>query len=348
MTLAATMNATQNETDDFGLTAEEQQFANAAPGVPMPGQSQQPAQDFGQKLREQTIAVRLQRSKLGISRKLNHQQLEQAAQQFDAQTDRLTAGKKIIDRKTEKYRKCLSTINAAVAYWRDVTVPYPEDGIRLMRRDRVAAFEQHLNALKAELQDDVVNLKLAYSEIIEKSREDLGVLFNPSDYPDAEALTGLFDLQWDYPSQQPDAYLMQLNPALYEAEQRRIQARFDEAVKLAEEAFTAEFAKLVGNLADRLQFGEDGKPKVFKDSSISGMTEFFARFKELNVGSSAELEQLVNQAQQLVQGDAEALAKDLRKDVTKRQTLQQAMQELAGKIEEQLVNKPLRAVSLDE
>ena len=46
----------------------------------------------------------------------------------------------------------------------------------------------------------------------------------------------------------PD-YLQQLNPQLYEEECHRVQSRFDEAVRLAEEAFTAELAKLVSHLS---------------------------------------------------------------------------------------------------
>ena len=100
----------------------------------------------------------------------------------------------------------------------------------------------------------------------------------------------------------------QLSPELFRQEQQRVAARFDEAVRLAEEAFTAELSGLVGHLQERLSGQVDGKPKVFRDSAVSNLREFFERFRTLNVRSSDELDHLVEQAQQIVQGvDPQAL-----------------------------------------
>jgi hypothetical protein len=77
-----------------------------------------------------------------------------------------------------------------------------------------------------------------------------------------------------------------------------VQSRFDEAVRLAEEAFTAELAKLVSHLTERLSGTDDGRQKVFRDSAVENLTEFFQRFHDLNVRSSEQLDQLVSQAQQ--------------------------------------------------
>ena len=50
-------------------------------------------------------------------------------------------------------------------------------------------------------------------------------------------------------------------------------------MRLAEETFTAELAKLVSHLTERLSGQDDGKPKVFRDSMIENLTEFFGRFR---------------------------------------------------------------------
>jgi hypothetical protein len=116
------------------------------------------------------------------------------------------------------------------------------------------------------------------------------------------SLRGLFDVVWDFPSVEPPAYLQQLNPQLYDQECQRITSRFNEAVQLAETAFTEELAKLVSHLTERLSGVDDGKPKVFRDTAITNLTEFFERFKHLNIRSNEQLDQLVNQAQGIVRG----------------------------------------------
>ena len=60
-----------------------------------------------------------------------------------------------------------------------------------------------------------------------------------------------------FPAWNRRTILQQLNPQLYEQECQRVQSRFDEAVRLAEEAFTAELAKLVSP-PDRAAFGPGG------------------------------------------------------------------------------------------
>ena len=150
--------------------------------------------------------------------------------------------------------------------------------------------------------------ELVYEELKSAARSRLGRLFNPADYP--ETLVGLFRIEHDFPSVEPPDYLRQLSPELYRQEQTRVQQRFAGAVRLAEESFTAEFAKVVAHLTERLGGTEDGKPKVFRDSAVENLNEFFRRFRSLNVGSDADLERLVEEAQQIVRGVAPQALRD--------------------------------------
>jgi hypothetical protein len=155
------------------------------------------------------------------------------------------------------------------------------------------------------------------------------------------ALHGLFSVEFDYPSVEPPEYLLHLNPHLYQQERDRIAARFDEAVQLAEEAFTAEFARLVSHLTERLTAGPDGERKVFRDSAITNLTEFFHRFKSLNVRSNADLDRLVETAQQtLSQADPQSVRTDtsLRAEITTRLSTVQAA------LDEMLVDPPRRRI----
>ncbi|QOV89780.1 hypothetical protein [Humisphaera borealis] len=134
--------------------------------------------------------------------------------------------------------------------------------------------------------------------ILEHDR--LGRLYNPTDYP--PTLRGLFAVDFDFPSVDAPEYLARLNPELYAQERRRISERFDEAVRLAEEAFVGEFSKLVSHLVERLTAGPDGERKVFRDSAVNNLREFFDRFKHLNVRSNADLDRLVETASQTLSG----------------------------------------------
>jgi hypothetical protein len=148
-------------------------------------------------------------------------------------------------------------------------------------------------------------------------------------------------MAWDFPSVEPPAYLRQLSPELYQQECARIQARFDEAVELAEQAFVDELSKLVSHLAERLTGSDDGKPKIFRDSAVENLTEFFQRFKQLNVRSNEQLDQLAERAQQIVRG---VEPQKLRDDQPLRKQVAGELSAVQSVLDGLLVDRPRRSI----
>ena len=252
------------------------------------------------RLRDASAAVRLSFTWMGVRRTLTRQQKAIAADSFGAEGAFLSAGKKLLDTKHPKFKALTAIRGEAVTRWKSVTLPWPEPGIRLIRRDCIQDFDNQMHAFSGRLEEAVVELDDHFEELRSSARDRLGSLFNPSDYP--ASLEGAFSMTWDFPSVDPPGYLRQVNPELYEQECERIRAQFTEAVRLAEEAFTTELSELISHLCERLSGDRDGKPKVFRDTAVSNLTDFFDRFRSLNVGSNAELDRLVDQAHGVLRG----------------------------------------------
>jgi hypothetical protein len=320
------------------------QFLPTPPATPPPD----PAQ-LAKQLKKNMAAVRLAKSKWHLNKKLDHDQVAKAAQNFQADTRYIGASKKLINPRSEKYRACGAILNEARAYWKSVTIPFPEDGVRLIRRDRLSTFANTMNSYRAELAEAAQALQEGYDGIRAEAQQKLGDLFNEADYP--ADLTPLFSLSWEFPSVDPPNYLLEVDPsgALYEQQKALMEARFQEAIALTEAAFTKSFHEMITHLAERLKFGEqdpetgERKPLVFRDSAVENLQAFFEQFKALNVGSNPDLDALVEQAKAVV---ADKTAKDLRKDVTTRETVQMAMAEISGKLEQLMVQRPIRQMSL--
>jgi len=245
-------------------------------------------------------AARLSFTWLGVSKSLTPAQKSQAADSFGAEAKFLLAGKKLLDTSHPAFKAVTAIRGRMIAYWKAVSLPYPEPGVRLIPQQAVTEFDQHVVALRRELDDAVTILDRHYDELRSAARRRLGDLFNAGDYP--PSLIGLFAIEHDYPGIEPPDYLRQLNPELYEQECRRVQSRFDEAVQLAEQAFLDELSRLVEHITERLSGQDDGKPRVFRDSAVTNLTEFFERFRTLNVRSSEQLDELVARAQQVIGG----------------------------------------------
>jgi hypothetical protein len=220
-----------------------------------------------------------------------------------------------------------------------MSLPYPEPAIRLIRQDKIDEFNRRMTELRQDLDEAVAQLDEHYAELKTAARERLGSLFNPSDYP--ESVRGLFGVTWEYPNIEPPAYLEHLNPALYEEESQRVAARFDEAVQLAEQAFVSELTGLVAHLTERLTGQIDNKPKVFRNSSVENLIEFFRRFRQLNVRSNQELDELVSQAEQIVQG---VEPQSLRDNQVLRQTVASELAEVQNALDSLMVDRPRRNI----
>jgi len=292
-----------------------------------------------ERLRTTTAAVRLSISWLGTTKTLSVAQKNQAAQTFGAEGAFLSAGKKLLDTRHPTFRAVTTVRTRIVAYFQGVTLPYPEPGIRLIRQDDIQTFDVQLTTLKAELAEAVERLGSCYAQLKEAARDRLGTLFSEGDYP--ESLQGLFGVEYDFPSVEAPDYLRRLNPELYRQECQRVTARFDEAVELAEQAFTDELANLVSHLTERLSGNDDGKAKIFRDSAVSNLTEFFERFRSLNIGSNEQLDGLVDQVQGIVRG---VRPQQLRDQSSLRQHVATELSAVTSVLDGLLVDRPRRRI----
>jgi hypothetical protein len=220
-----------------------------------------------------------------------------------------------------------------------MTLPYPQEGVRLIRQLDVGAFEDRMREYKEQLAAAAAVLQLEYETLKNAAREKLGDLYNPTDYP--ETLEGVFDIKWEYPSVEPPNYLMTFDPNLYAQEQRRVQGRFEAAVVMAEEAFAERLQELIAHLVERLTDEPDGTKKSFRASAIENFKEFYESFQHMNVRSNAELEGLIRQANNLVSG---VDVGELRKSNELRQTLSQQMTEVKTALDSMITNAPRRRV----
>ncbi|MCA9177990.1 MAG: hypothetical protein KDB14_26180 [Planctomycetales bacterium] len=291
------------------------------------------------RLRATMCATRVSFMWLGTRKTLSTAQRSQAAESFGAEGQFLSAGKKLLDTRHPHFKAVSSVRGRARSYWTSLSLPYPEPGIRLLRQDALDVFQCQMTAFREELAEAVTQLDRHYDSLKQAARQRLGSLYCESDYP--SSLQGMFEVSWDFPGVEPPSYLQQLNPELYEQECRRVQARFDEAVQLAEQAFIDELSQLVSHLTERLGGHEDGAPKVFRDTAVGNLREFFDRFRSLNIRSNEQLDSLVSQCKQVIDP---VQPQQLRDDATLRREVATQLSGVQSLLDGLLVDRPRRRI----
>ena len=128
----------------------------------------------------------------------------------------LSAGKKLLDTRHPAIKAVTAVKNRIRSYWKKISLPFAEPGVRLIRQDSIRAFDQQMGTFRDEFQEAVRELEEHYTALRSAARQRLGRLYNAADYP--ASLEGLFAAEWDYPSVEPPSYLRQLSPEFYEQE----------------------------------------------------------------------------------------------------------------------------------
>ena len=106
-------------------------------------------------------------------------------------------------------------------------------------------------------------------------------------------------------------------------------------------AFLEEFAKLVSHLTERLLGDDDGQPKVFRDSAVENLREFFERFQRLNVRSNDQLDQLVEQAKGIL---GNTPAPSIRRFDAVRDRVARELSGVQAALDGMLVDRPRRSI----
>lgn len=295
--------------------------------------------DGADRLRNSFSAMRVSFTWLGVRKSLSSDQRQQAANQFGAEQKYISAGKKLIDTAHPAMRAVNQVRRQIVDYWKEMSLPFPESGIRLVRHDDLARLDGQLELYREQLAAAVDELQGAYDEIKQQARERLGDLYCEDDYPGT--FVGLFAVEWGFPNVEPPDYLRRLRPEIYQDECSRVRTRFTEAVRLAEQSFAEELSELVSHLSERLTGGDDGKPKVFRDSVIENLNDFFDRFARLNISSNEELEDLVQRARTVVSG---VHPQTLRDNQSLRQTVATQLSGVQSVLDGLMVDRPRRRI----
>jgi hypothetical protein len=294
---------------------------------------------IAEELRKNTVAVRVQFSRLNNSKTLKAEEKAKAAAPFHANKKRLSASKKLFDVKHPAIANAKAILGQVKDYWSCHTLPYTEDSVRLLHRGKLAQFDADMKEFA-----DKVNVAGAFmdecrAEILQQAKDELADLFDPGDYP--QVLSAEIGFEWDFPSIEPPEYLCTLAPQVYKQEQDKIQARLNEAVAMAETAFLTEFEKLVEHLHERLTPSSDGSKKIFRDSAVTNMVEFFDKFKAMNLGSNDDLEKLINEAQELMYGVTPG---ELRTIDTLKADIGTGMAKIKDKLSELVTTAPRRNI----
>jgi Protein of unknown function (DUF3150) len=290
----------------------------------------------GQDLARRTVCIKIQRSRLGNSRKVSAAQVE-----VDTDKTLLRISKRLFD--CPEY-KAISNFDGEVSrYLESVCLPF-EKGIHLCPLPLLQQVDQKLKEFSEQRPAFVDAFLSVYPVLCAQAPERHRALHDPRDFPSVDRVREAFSFSWRYVSFGVPEKLREVAPEVWDEERSKVAQLMTNAAKEAQQVLRTALSELVQHLADRLQTTDDGKPVRLHKSAATKLLDFLDTLDFRNVTNDAELKRLADEARSLVGG---VNVKDLKSTTELRDRVRSGMQQIATQLDSFLVSKG-RKIRFDE
>lgn len=271
---------------------------------------------------------------LGNHRKLDTESL------VNAKTDKslLNLTKRLLD--APELSKISALDGEIRRFIRNICLPSPfKQGTYTLPIGLFDMAEEKMQEFKAQREKYVDDLIAAYPRLIRDAAKRLDELFSEDDYPSKNELRGAFGLDWQYV--EFGAPGKGLSAEVFKREREKIAQQWQRAGEEMVKILRIETAELVSHLVEKLGGNDDGKPKIFRNTTVTNLQEFLDVFDARNIADDKELKKLVDKMKKLVKGvDPDLLRtdNDIRSDAQKKFTV------IKDQLDKMMSEKPKRAI----
>jgi len=282
--------------------------------------------------------VQMSVSKWGGVKKIDKSKLSNMVDQ--AEHDWVTATKKLVDPTS---LKPICKINNSARNWlATISLPFPITGMVFVPKDLINTVDDKLGEFKIKFNQKVQDFTLEYNGLRETAKIYLGELFNEIDDP--VDIGSKFNFSWRFIILDvPNGDSKLLAPEVYAREKEKFIQTMEEARGMAIDALREEFAQMVGRITERFTQNTNGKPKIFKNTTVDGFYDYFQTFKDRNIFHDHELTTLVNRAQAVLNGNN---VEQIRSNENLKENVRSGMADIEDAIEK-LFDRPRRKIVMD-
>jgi len=295
------------------------------------------SQDAGQDLARRTVCIKIQRSRLGNSKKVNSSQVE-----VDTDKTMIAVSKRLFT--SNEYAAIRNFDGEVTRYLESTCLPF-ERGIHLCPLPLLKEVERKMREFADQRTNLVEAFVAVYPELCQHAPGQLRALHNPLDYPPVEEVRAAFDFNWRYVSFGVPEQLREISAEIWDQEREKTANIMTEAVSEVQVVMRSAMADLVHHMSDRLKDGPDGKPGRFHQTTVSKLVEFLDSFNFRNVTDDAELKTQVERAKGLLSGVS---AKDLKTAAELRSHVRAGMDGIAAQLDTMIVQKGARKFRLED
>ena len=237
-------------------------------------------------LTDKAMLVKLSISKWS-ARKYDKKVSGEVAQQYGTDQERGRYNKVLVA--VEAVKKVGQAESAARTFHYENTLPWKDDGARILPAANFDHYSAEMRKLKGDFQAAAMEFLGNYPDLVDQARRELNGLFDPADYPDREKIQKKFSFEVEVDPLPTGA---DFRVSLQGDEVARIQADIEKRLERAQrDAMGDCFSRLydvVRKAAEKLT----DKTAIFRDSLITNIQDLVELLPRLNLTDDTRLEEL--------------------------------------------------------
>lgn len=280
--------------------------------------------------------------KLNISRLGNRRRVSSSAVEVDADKDLIRVSKSLL---TSKELQNVIALDSEIRHYvYESCLPF-DTGVHLVPFPMIENVDAKLREF-AERRKALIEIFLnAYPKLVEEASGRLRAIYNPNDYASVERVREKFSFSWRYVNFGMPGQLKNISAEIFKEERKKHAKVLEDAAAEIQAVMRESLAELVSHLSDRLDNDKDGKPKMFKEATITKLKDFLGTFDFRNIVDDKELKEQVERARALVSG---VTGESIRTSDALRAKLKSGMAEIGAKLGTMIVDRPRRQLHFDE
>lgn len=279
---------------------------------------------------------------LGVRKRVDTKQVDLG--DVEADPDMFRVSKTIIDAK--EYNAVAAVGRALKARLRVIAIPIPlfQKGVFFIPGSQYEKGKAIVAEALADLTRALDVFEESYEEIVRAAKKRLGKHWDQNDYPPFSRVRRACYIRTRYTRMEVNDRLKDVDTKAYEQQVAEWKEHFAATTVAMRDALRHEALVRTRHLFRRLlEKGDDGNPRIFRDTAVTKLTEYLDNFDAKNVTGDTDARRILGECKKLLQG---ADIESLRDDEKYRKATGDAVQQIHDALKDLTQGKPVRALRM--
>lgn len=197
-------------------------------------------------------------------------------------------------------KEARSAYTALASYVHDNTLPWCDDGKRLLPNASYFDFANKVGELKARANNAVQVLYQNWDRLVAQDIASFGMNGDPNDYPTADEMLSKWGIRTRF---EPISSSSDFRIDMSEDDKKEMEEEYSKAVQDSSEYLLSELLTPIKKMVETLTLPEDKRGKRwFEHTLVGNVKDICERARKLNINGDQRVEEIVREAESILCG----------------------------------------------